>query len=223
MNNLAINSITPYTLEAYSGIPSAIVWFSTCNLNCQICDNPNLLKKKGIMKISEVIAYLKTQKEKLKGIVLSGGEATISRQVIMLCNGIKELGFLVKLETNGTNPKVLQYLIDKKLINYVSLDFKSNQENYVKITGSKKSFYVNTLKSFKLLNRSKIDFEIKTTLHGELLHNKELLEIIKLFEKLKYQGHYYIHALDGVHVKLDKEELIAEGKKHNIIVGFKNI
>ncbi len=223
MNNLAINSITPYTLEAYSGIPSAIVWFSTCNLKCQICDNPSLLKKKGTMKISEVISYLKTQQEKLKGIVLSGGEATISRQVIMLCNGIKELGFLVKLETNGTNPKVLQYLIDKKLINYVSLDFKANQENYVKITGSKKSFYLNTLKSFKLLNRSKIDFEVKTTLHGNLLHNKELLEIIKLFTKLKYQGHYYIQALDGVNVELDKEELIAEGKKSNIIVAFKNI
>lgn len=192
MNNLAIHSITPLTTTDFPGVPSAIVWFSGCNMRCKFCYNPKIVFSKGKMKIADVVTFLKSKRDTLKGVILSGGEATISRHLIMLCNNIKELNYLIKLETNGSNPRTIQYLTDRKLIDFVSVDFKANEKNFVSITKSKKSFYTNLVKTFKILNKSTIAFEVRTTVHSDLLKEEDIIEIMEFLSKLRYKGTYVI-------------------------------
>ena len=110
----------------------------------------------------------------------------------MLCNNIKELNYLIKLETNGSNPRTIQYLTDRKLIDFVSVDFKANEKNFVSITKSKKSFYTNLVKTFKILNKSTIAFEVRTTVHSDLLKEEDIIEIMEFLSKLRYKGTYVI-------------------------------
>ena len=185
-----IYSITPFTLLDYPHKTACILWFAGCNMRCLYCYNPDIVLGKGKLSFQEVLKFLKTRVNLLDGVVLSGGECTLHKNIIDLILEIKKLGFLVKIDTNGTTPKTLDGLIKEKLIDYVALDFKAPTNKFESIT--KSNLYSEFFCSLKLLINNNVPFEVRTTLHSSLLIQNDIQKMIDVLEEVNYKGVYYI-------------------------------
>ncbi len=185
-----IYSITPFTLLDYPDKTACILWFAGCNMRCVYCYNPDIVFGKGKLSFNEALKFLNARKNLLDGVVLSGGECTLHKNIISLIKEIKSLGLLVKIDTNGSKPKVLEQLIKENYIDYVALDFKATKDKFKKITES--DLYSNFITSLKLLIDKKIPFEIRTTIHSLLLDQADLNEMIRVLKSCNYTGTYYL-------------------------------
>lgn len=185
-----IYSITPFTLLDYPDKTACILWFAGCNMRCVYCYNSDVVLGKGRLNLEDVLRFLKKRKGLLDAVVFSGGECTLHTDIIMLAQSVKNLGLLVKIDTNGTRPDVLRELIIYGLVDYVALDFKAPQSKYKKITG------INSFESFsqcvRLLNESRIKFEIRTTLHTGYMDSKDILWMCNYLSVSGYKGTFYI-------------------------------
>ena len=132
--------------------------------------------------------FLKKRKGLLEGVCLTGGEPTINKDLPEFIRKIKKLGFLVKLDTNGSNPEMLKKLIDEKLIDYVAMDVKVPQEKYKKIFG-KRVKIEDVEESIKTLKEGKIGYEFRSTIIPGV-HNKE--DIIKMANWIRGAKAYYL-------------------------------
>ncbi|MEZ0182276.1 anaerobic ribonucleoside-triphosphate reductase activating protein [Flavobacterium oncorhynchi] len=190
LSNKAVYNITPFTLLDYPDKTACIVWLAGCNMRCLYCYNPDIVLGKGNTDFETVLAFLKTRKGLLDGVVLSGGECTMHRSIITFIKEIKALGFTVKVDTNGSKPNVLRKLISEKLIDYVALDFKSLPDAFKQIT--KSNLFSEFEESLLLLIASSIQFEVRTTIHSNLINKSELLKMRTYLETQNFEGNYYI-------------------------------
>ena len=131
-----IYNITPFTLLDYPDKSACIFWYAGCNMRCLYCYNPEIVLGKGTTTFSEAISFLKSRQGLLDAVVFSGGECLIHKNILDQIKTVKELGFLIKIDTNGSNPNVLKQLIERNLIDYVALDFKGTKNNFQQITRS---------------------------------------------------------------------------------------
>jgi pyruvate formate lyase activating enzyme len=191
-----IYSLTPFTLLDYPHKSACILWFAGCNMRCLYCYNPEIVFGKGTISFEKIILFLKSRINLLDAVVFSGGECLLHKKCISFITEVKKMGFLVKIDTNGSKPDVLEELITKELINYVALDFKAMPTSFEKITQSK--LFITFEKSLLLLIKSELSFEVRTTVHSELLNKKDIMEMISYLEKSGYTGNYYIqHFVNG--------------------------
>jgi pyruvate formate lyase activating enzyme len=159
-------------------------------MRCDYCYNKDIvLAEDGSYNLHDVINFLKKRVGLLDGVVLSGGEAT-NHDLVELCKEIKELGYKIKLDTNGTNVKNLKQLCELNLIDYIALDYKAPSYKYKDITKSAK-FNEFSL-SLQYLISNNIDFEVRTTLHSDLLNEEDINFIIKELKSRGYSNSYYI-------------------------------
>lgn len=186
----AISNITPFTLLDYPHKTACILWYAGCNMRCLYCYNPEIVLGKGTISFTEVISFLKTRIGLLNAVVFSGGECLIHKTIIEHIKIVKEMGFLVKIDTNGSNPKVLKELVDTNLIDYVALDFKALPINFETIT--KSNLFTKFETSFQLLKASKIPFEIRTTYHSKLCTYADLIEMQNYLNDKGYTGNFYV-------------------------------
>ncbi len=161
-------------------------------MRCLYCYNPEIVLGKGTFTFSETISFLKSRQGLLDAVVLSGGECLMHKNILQQIQEIKTMGFLVKIDTNGSNPKVLEQLIIENLIDYVALDFKAPKEKFKEIT--KSDLFQPFEKSFEFLLKNTIQFEIRTTYHSELISNSEMNEMIRYLDAKKYTGNYYVQS-----------------------------
>ena len=190
LNNNVIYDITRFTHLDYPDHLSCIVWFSGCNMRCDYCYNKDIVfSKKGSYTYNDVLDFLKTRINLLEGVVLSGGEAS-SHDLVLFCQKIKELGFLIKLDTNGTNYSTVKRLTELNLLDYVSLDYKAPKEKFSKITYSNK--YDEFSKTLNLLIKSDIKFEARTTIHNDLLNENDINKIIDDLYQRGYNNKYFL-------------------------------
>ena len=190
LNKKAIHSFTPFTLLDYPDKSACILWFAGCNMKCDYCYNPEIVFGKGLFYFSEIYSFLKSRKNLLDAVVLSGGECLIHKDIIPFIKLVKSLGFLIKVDTNGSQPKVLEKLIEENLIDYVALDFKGPKEKFFTIT--KSDFYTQFLSCLELLQASSIPFEIRTTYHSSLLNPEDIAAMQHVLLELGYDKDYYI-------------------------------
>ncbi|GGA81450.1 anaerobic ribonucleoside-triphosphate reductase activating protein [Flavobacterium palustre] len=210
-----IYSITPFTLLDYAHQSACILWFAGCNMRCLYCYNPEIVLGKGSISFEKTLAFLHSRKNLLDAVVFSGGECLLHKNIIELIIEVKKMGFLVKIDTNGSKPNILKTLIEKQLIDYVALDFKTLPEHFEKITQS--LLFSPFEKSLHLLLESPLPFEVRTTVHSELLTEKDIQQMIVYLEKKNYTGNYYIqHFVNDVKTleklghsfrKLDSQQL----------------
>jgi len=192
-----IFSLTPFTLLDYPHKTACIVWFAGCNMRCLYCYNPEIVLGKGKIDFNSVLLFLKTRKGLLDGVVLSGGECTLHKKIIDFIKEIKAMGFEVKIDTNGSNPKILNSLIRDQLIDYVALDYKSLPHTFKKLTQS--GLFSEFEESLQLLIQSKIPFEIRTTFHSSLIKENDFVNMIEYLEAKNFEGNYYIqHFMNNV-------------------------
>lgn len=185
-----IYNITPFTLLDYPDRAACILWFAGCNMRCVYCYNPDIVFGKGKISFEETLNFLNKRKGLLDGVVLSGGECTSHKRIKDLLVKVKELGFLVKVDTNGSQPEKLKSFIEEKLIDYIALDFKATQNKYFEIT--KSNLFNEFSKSLKYLTEINFPFEVRTTVHSDLHSNIDIEQMIIFLEKIKYKGIYYL-------------------------------
>jgi pyruvate formate lyase activating enzyme len=159
-------------------------------MRCDFCYNKDIVfAKYGQYSYTDVLKFLKTRVNLLDAVVLSGGEAT-SHALVEFTKAIKKLGFLIKLDTNGTNYNSIAELLKLKLLDFVALDYKAPFDKYQNITHSNK--YDEFSKTLNLLIESKIKFEVRTTLHNDLLNVNDINAIIDDLRNRGYKNNYYI-------------------------------
>jgi pyruvate formate lyase activating enzyme len=187
-----IYNITPFTLLDYPDKSACIFWYAGCNMRCLYCYNPEIVLGKGTTTFSEAISFLKSRQGLLDAVVFSGGECLIHKNILDQIKTIKELGFLIKIDTNGSNPNVLKQLIKSNLIDYVALDFKGTKSNFQQIT--KSDLFPQFEKSFEILLQSDVKFEIRTTYHSRLISANKLNEMMRYLNSKNYTGNYFIQS-----------------------------
>ena len=170
---------------------SVVLFCEGCNFRCPFCHNSSLvLSKNEKIDFNDILEYLKERKKLLDGVVISGGEPTLMNDLAYKCKQIRDLGYLVKLDTNGTNPKVIKYLIDNKLVDHIAMDIKGSFVNYSEIVGLTSLDLNNIKESINILKTSGISYEFRTTLVKEF-HNeeriKEMKDIVKGAKKMYLQ------------------------------------
>ena len=185
-----IYSLTPFTLLDYPHKSACILWFAGCNMRCLYCYNPEIVLGKGSLSFEKILSFLNSRKNLLDAVVFSGGECILHKNIISLIDEVKKMGFLVKIDTNGSSPKVMQKLLNQNLIDYIALDYKAPKSKFQAITQS--DLYDSFEKTLDLILEAKIPFEVRTTYHSELLLEDDLTTMIQFLESKNYAGNYYI-------------------------------
>lgn len=188
VKNMNIGGIQKTSLLDYPEKISAIVFTKGCNFRCGYCHNPELFDTQGNqeLKASDFLEFLKTRKGKLDAVVITGGEPCLQKDLKEFIIKIKNLGFLVKLDTNGSFPEVLENILP--YIDYIAMDIKGPLEKYREISDSQ----IDTkkiLKSIKLIMNSGIDHEFRTTVVKSQL---QLEDFKKIAQMLKGAKKYYL-------------------------------
>ena len=133
---VSIGGIQKLSLVDYPGHVAAALFLSGCNMRCGYCHNPELVLPERLapsIPVDEVMIFLKSRVGRLDGVVISGGEPTVNEDLPELCRMIKELGFDIKLDTNGTHPDIVREMVEEALIDFIAMDVKGPLEKYVEI------------------------------------------------------------------------------------------
>ncbi|WP_339887847.1 anaerobic ribonucleoside-triphosphate reductase activating protein [uncultured Flavobacterium sp.] len=185
-----ISSFTPFTLLDYPHKAACILWYAGCNMKCLYCYNPEIVLGKGTISFDTILEFLNKRIGLLDAVVFSGGECTIHKNIAENIKQAKALGFLVKVDTNGSKPELLKQLIEENAIDYVALDFKALPSKFENITQS--NLYESFEKSLQVLLKSKLSFEVRTTYHSELCSIDDLTKMQNYLEEKGYLGNFYV-------------------------------
>ncbi len=162
---MKISGLQKLTLIDYPEKIACTVFLFGCNFRCGFCHNPELVLRDNperVYKEKEILDFLKQRKKYLDAVCISGGEPLINPDLSELLRKIKELGFIVKLDTNGSNPEGLKELIGKKLVDYIAMDVKADRDNYKVLAGV--NVNINQIEeSIKIIISSGLDYEFRTT------------------------------------------------------------
>jgi len=177
---MIIAGIQKTTLIDYPGKIAATVFLSGCNFRCPWCYSselvlPEKIKKQPSISKKEFFSFLNKRKGLLDAIVICGGEPTINNDLPDFIKEIKKLGYLVKLDTNGSNPKMLRQLISERLIDYVAMDIKLPKKRYSELFLSIDDIQ----KSIDMLKKDNIDYEFRSTVLPDVHTKKDILSMAK--------------------------------------------
>jgi len=191
---MIIGGLEKLSLLDYPEHLAAIIFTQGCNFRCHFCYNPQLVlpdKEKGPALLeSDLFLFLKQRQGKLEGVVITGGEPTLHPDLPEFIRAIKGLGYLVKLDTNGTNPEMLAGLIEAKLIDYIAMDLKAPLAKYSRTAGIAIDCH-NLEKSVKIIKTSGLPYEFRTTLVPGLI---EAADIAAMGQTIKGATKWYLQA-----------------------------
>ena len=187
---MKIGGLQKSTLIDYPDKVAATIFVSGCNFRCPFCHNPEMvlpekIKNQPEIKEKEIYDFLEKRKGFLDGVVICGGEPTIYSDLPEFIKKIKKMNYLVKLDTNGSNPKMLKEMIGNRLLDYVAMDIKSSKDRYQKVSGVQNIDIEKIEQSVKILKENKIDYEFRTTLVPGLVGKEDVLEIVKWINPAK--------------------------------------
>lgn len=190
---MLIGGLVKSSLIDYPKKIAAVVFLQGCNFSCPYCHNPEIVNPVVFKPFSEeeFFSFLKNRINKLDGVVISGGEPTIHKDLYEFIKKIKDMGFLIKLDTNGTNPEILKKLIKDKMLDYIAMDIKAPFDEYETVTRRK----VNTdniKESLNIINRGFADYEFRTTVVKGLLTFDSFVKINDSFKEMKKIKRYYL-------------------------------
>lgn len=171
------------TLLDFPGHVAATVFLSGCNFRCPFCHNTDLLtgSAEELMSVEELLGFLKKRKGILEGVCITGGEPTLyGDELEQLIRDIKNLGYLVKLDTNGYQPDVLRHLCRQQLLDYVAMDIKSGRSHYPEVSGVPGIHMDTVQQSISWLMEGHIPYEFRTTV-VKGLHTAEDFQDIALW------------------------------------------
>ncbi len=186
--------IDKFSLLDYDEMVSVVLFAPNCNFRCPFCHNiETVVDAKERIPFDQILNYLKSRSRLIDAVVISGGEPTLMTDLKDKIIKIRELGFKIKLDTNGSNPLMLKDLVNSKLLDYVAMDIKNSLNKYGITSGVNGNF--NLLKeSIEFLKKNKVDYEFRTTLIDEFHDEKsikEMGELLKGAKKIFLQKYVY--------------------------------
>jgi pyruvate formate lyase activating enzyme len=177
---MQIHGFNKTTLLDYPGHLAATLFLGGCNMRCPFCHNSSLVTNTAsqpIIGVEEVLTTLAKRRNILEGVCITGGEPTIYPDLWELITAIKDLGFKIKLDTNGTNPSILKALVAGHLVDYVAMDIKNSKENYSLSSGVATSDLKQVSESVSFLLTNPIPYEFRTTIVKEHHTQQDILSI----------------------------------------------
>lgn len=172
-----IYDFMPVSLVDYPGKVVATVFVSGCNFRCPYCHNSSLIKAQPPVKTADdVLAYLERRRGLIDGVCITGGEPTLWGDLADFIRSIKNRGFAVKLDTNGSRPDVLEVLLGQGLVDYVAMDIKAPLTKYSSFAVLQQDIF-NVKKSINIIIGSNIDYEFRTTVNQNLLVMEDFSDI----------------------------------------------
>ncbi len=181
---MLISGFQKLTLLDYPEKTACTVFTYGCNFRCPFCHNAILVTEgiENAIDPEEIFSFLKKRTGLLDGVCITGGEPTLQKDLIDFIRKIRELGFCVKLDTNGYNPEVLQELLSQGLCDYVAMDIKNSLEKY-SLTAGIDVDRDKILRSISLIKEKAPDYEFRTTVVRELHTREDIMEICRLAGK----------------------------------------
>ena len=193
---MKIGGFQSLTLTDFPGITAAIVFTQGCNFRCPFCHNGSLLNTNiaydKLMNEQNIFEELKSRKNILDGIVITGGEPTIQPDLLNFIKIIKSIGYKIKLDTNGSRPDVIEKLIAENILDYIAMDIKAPFDKYHCLSGVKVDTR-NIQKSIELISNAKVTSEFRTTFVTELLNENDIESIRSMVsDKSKYSVQKFV-------------------------------
>jgi len=181
---MIIAGLQKTTLIDYPGKIACVVFLAGCNFRCPWCYSSELVLPLKIVKQpriteQEFFDFLRQRKGLLEGVVLCGGEPTINKELPQFIEKIKNLGFAVKLDTNGSNPEILKNLVQRNLVDYVAMDIKTSQKAIYDNLMTEGITLDKIKESAEFLKKGTIDFEFRTTVVNTVHTKEDFQEIAK--------------------------------------------
>lgn len=176
-----IRGLFPFSLVDYPGKISCIIFCGGCNFRCPFCHNPCLVFDPASQpRVTEpqLFHFLESRRNRLEGVVISGGEPTLHPGLHRLANKIRSAGFLVKLDTNGTNPEAVRRLLDDSLPDAFGIDYKAPASDYCRLTGTEPSDVAERVhRTIRMAVESGRFLDVRTTVHRDLLSPEMLAQM----------------------------------------------
>jgi len=173
------------SLIDYPGKVSCVLFVSGCNFRCPYCHNPQLVKggrlPPTLIDEQTVYGYLENRKGFLDGVVISGGEPTVGQDLISICKKIKQIGYPIKLDTNGSKPRVIKQLLEHELIDYIAMDIKTDPYRYCSLINRGQNPN-HIIASIQTIMESAIAYEFRTTCVKPFIDAKIITNIVKIIE-----------------------------------------
>ena len=180
---MKILGLAKLTLLDYPSKIAATIFTGGCNMRCPFCHNPRLVfMEEEELGQEYILSFLKSRVGILEGVCITGGEPLINRDIVPFIKQIKDMGFKVKLDTNGSFPEILESLIDEGLIDYVAMDIKNCPDKYPETVGRKDFDVAPILKSVQILMSGRIPYEFRTTTLKSFHTEEDFLKIGKWLE-----------------------------------------
>jgi pyruvate formate lyase activating enzyme len=200
-NQISIKELKPIfsAIQKFSSIDfpgelSMILFTGGCNFRCSYCHNPSFVIPDQIKfkQNQEILEFLNKRKDTLDAVVICGGEPTIHQEnLIDWIRYIKSLGYKVKLDTNATNPQLIEQIIKENIIDYFAIDYKAPIDKYEKIIIQKiPQLKEKLFTSLKLIIDSKIPYEIRSTIHNDLHNSEDINQMIKELKEISIDNYF---------------------------------
>lgn len=175
------------SLVDYEGKLACTLFTNGCNFKCPFCHNSSLVVEDNYSYIEdeEIFSYLQKRKNHLDAVVITGGEPTLMTNLIEKIKAIKQLGYLVKLDTNGSNPDIIKQLVENNLIDYIAMDIKNSFSKYPLTTNIVNVNIDKIKQSIDYIMNCNIDYEFRTTLVKEFHDEEDIKEIALLIKGAK--------------------------------------
>ncbi|HOJ01339.1 MAG TPA: anaerobic ribonucleoside-triphosphate reductase activating protein [Anaerolineaceae bacterium] len=184
---MIVGGFQKFSLMDYPGKTCAIIFTRGCTFRCRYCHNPELVipeQYASRIPLRTIFEFLETRRGKLDAVEITGGEPTQHADLIVVIRSIKDMGFLVKLDSNGSRPEVLKEIINQKLVDYLAMDIKAPLGSYSRIMGWQVPASA-LRQSIHLIMNSGVDYEFRTTLIKSLISRNDLREIAKTIHGAK--------------------------------------
>jgi len=176
---MIIGGFQKFSLLDYPGKISSIIFTQGCNFACAYCHNKELIRTKeynNVITPDEILSFLKQRKKKLDAVVITGGEPTLQPDLLEFMKEIKSLGFLIKLDSNGSRPEIIKEAVNTGIVDFIAMDIKAPLEKYSLIT--KKEIDTEKIRqSMELIKNSGIRHEFRTTVLKSLLTESDIIKI----------------------------------------------
>ena len=184
---MQINGFQKLTLLDFPGKVACIVFTPGCNFRCPFCHNASLVTHIDGERIEEeeILSYLKKRQGLLDGVVVTGGEPTLQGDLTDFLGKVKALGYAVKLDTNGTSPEKLKFLVEQGLVDYVAMDIKNTAAKYPVTAGCGSAVLGKVEESIDFLLADTVDYEFRTTVTAELHTPQDIGDIAKRIKGAK--------------------------------------
>jgi len=217
---MIVGGLRKHSMIDYPGKVSCVCFLTGCNFDCPYCHNPHLVRR-DLARLNSMdehgfYRFLEARKGLLDGVVVSGGEPTLDRELIPLCRRIKAMGYPVKLDTNGSRPDVLKSLMDEGLVDYIAMDIKTDPSLYPLFI--KREFDpASLLLSIRMIMEWGMDYEFRTTCVKPLVSPQVVKDIARIIEGAKlyalqsFRDKDLLHPefFQGVKAGYDEEEMMS--------------